>query len=253
MIRRFGHPFVLTLLAIALVVGPATVSIAGTAATSYHWARNRSTFTLEVGDNVNGNWDKLLRRTIADWNKNDTVTLDKVGGRTRPQECRSNSGRVEVCNWPYGTQTGWLGLTRLFLDRSGHIEAATVQMNDSFLNAPNSRYNSDAARRHTICHELGHAMGLEGHEDNRSCMNNSQHAVFNYVKPIRRDFRELNRIYKHRDRETTVSSASVTSENFVAPTSMPAEPSGPDATETVTVQTLDDGREVITFITWAKD
>ncbi len=253
MIRRFGHPFVLTVLALVLLALPVATTIADTSAASYHWARKRSTFTLKVGDNVNGNWDKLLRRTIADWNKNDTVTLDKVGGRTRPQECRPNSGRVEVCNWSYGTQTGWLGLTQLFFDRSGHIEAVTVQMNDSFLNAPNSRYNSDAARRHTICHELGHAMGLEGHEDNRSCMNNSQHAVFNYVKPIRRDFRELKRIYNHRDGDTTVTSASVTSEDLVAPTSLPAEPSGPDATETVTVQTLEDGREVVTFMIWATD
>ncbi len=253
MIRRFRSPFVLILLAIALVGVPVVTSMAGTSAASYHWARKQSQFTLKVGDNVSGNWDRLLRRTLADWNKNDTVTLDKVGGRTNPKECRPNKGRVEVCNWPYGTQKGWLGLTQLFFDRGGHIEAATVQMNDSFLNAPNSRHNSDAARIHTICHELGHAMGLEGHEDNRSCMNNSQYAVFNYVKPIRRDFRELERLYKHRDRETTISGTSVSSEDLVAPASLPAEPPGPDATETVTVQTLDDGRQVVTFITWAKD
>jgi hypothetical protein len=83
-------------------------------------------------------------------------------------------------------------------------------------------------------------------------MNNSQRAVFNYVKPIRKDFRQLKRMYKHRDGETTVSDASVASEELVVPTSLPDEPSGPDATETVTVQTLDDGREVVTFILWAK-
>ncbi len=252
MIRRFAHPFVLALLAIALVAMPVVTSLATTSAASNHWARKRPQFTLKVGDSVSDNWDRLLRRTLADWNANDTVTLDEVGGRTNPQECRPVTGRVEVCNWRYGTQTGWLGLTQLFLDRGGHIEAATVQMNGSFLNAPNSRYNSDAARRHTICHELGHAMGLEGHENDRSCMNNSQHAVFNYVKPIRRDFRELKQIYAHRDGETTISSASVTSEEVLDPTILPAKPSGSGATETVTVQRLDDGREVVTFITWAK-
>jgi hypothetical protein len=240
------------LLAIALVVVPVVTSMAGTSAASYHWARKQSQFTLKVGDNVSDNWNRLLRRTLADWNKNDTVTLDKVGGRTNPQDCRPNKGWVEVCNWRYGTQTRWLGLTQLFFDRSGHIEAATVQMNDSFLNARNSHYNSDAARRHTLCHELGHTMGL-GHPDTRSCMNNSQHAVFNYLDPIRRDFRELKEIYDHRDDETTISNVTVTSEDIVAPTSLPAEPSGPDSTETVTVQTLDDGREVVTFIIWAKD
>jgi hypothetical protein len=250
-IRRFSHPFVLALLAVALVVVPVTISVAGTSAASYHWARKQSGFKLNVGDNLSGNWDQLLRRTLADWNKNDTVTLDKVGGRTDPKKCERVTGRVEVCNSTYGTRTGWLGLTRLYFDRGGHIEEATVQMNDSFLNARGNRYNTDAARRHTICHELGHTLGLD-HVDLRSCMNNSQHAVFNYLKPIRSDFRELKRIYKHQDGETTISGASVTSEEPVTPASLPAEPREPNATETVTVQKLDDGRKVVTFITWAK-
>jgi hypothetical protein len=251
-IRSFRHSFVLALLAIALVVVPVTINVAGTSAANYHWAREQSKFRLRVGDNVSGNWNKLLRSTLRDWNKNDTVTLDGVGGSSNPRDCRPVTGRVEICNSRYGTRTGWLGLARLYFARGGHIDAATVQMNDSFLNAGGNKYNTDAARRHTLCHELGHAIGLD-HANTRSCMNNSQHAVFNYLKPIRSDFRRLNRIYDHRDEGTTVSSASVTSEEFAVPTSLPAEPSGRDATESVTVQTLEDGREVVTFIVWAKN
>ena len=125
-------------------------------------------------------------------------------------------------------------------------------MNDSFLNARGSDYNADVPRRHTLCHELGHTMGLD-HADTQSCMNDSQNAVFNNLKRVRSDFRQLKRIYDHPDGETTIWSASLTSEGFIAPTSLPAEPSGRDVTETVTVQTLDDGREVVTFILWAKD
>ncbi len=253
-IRRFGGLVVFGLLAIMLVVVPVASSMADTSAASYHWARKRSQFTLKVGDNVSGDWNTYLRRAMTDWNKNDTVTLDKVAGQTNPQECKPNKGRVEVCSWPYGTQEGWLGLTRLYFNNQGdHIDAVTVQLNDSFLYAPNSRYNSNAARRHTICHELGHSMGLEGHRDNRSCMNDSQYAVFHYITPIRSDFRELRRIYSHKDDETTISSASVTSEGFVAPVSIPSVPSEGADNETVTVQKLDNGGTVVTFITWAKD
>jgi hypothetical protein len=84
-------------------------------------------------------------------------------------------------------------------------------------------------------------------------MDKSEDAIFHDLKPIRSDFKRLKRIYEHRDDETTVVSASVTSESVIAPSSLPAKPFGRDTTETMTIQTLDDGREVITFITWAKD
>src|SRR3954452_7729055 len=192
--------------------------MAGTSASSYHWARKRSHFTLQVGDDLSDNWNRLFRQTLADWNKNDTVTLEKAGGRTNPEKCQPVTGRVEVCNWRYGTQTGWLGLTQLYFDRSGHIEAATLQLNDSYLNA-GKQYNTDAARRHTICHELGHTMGLD-HVDTKSCMNNSQYAVFNNVQPIRSDFRQLAGSYDHRSDETTVSGGWVSSESALAPASL---------------------------------
>jgi hypothetical protein len=242
------------LLVVVLVVVPVASTMVDTSAASYHWARKRSQFTLKVGANVSSNWNSYLRRVISDWNKNDAITLDKVSGRTNPQECKPKKGRVEVCSWRYGTQEGWLGLTRLYFSSRGHhVDAVTVQLNDSFLYAPNSRYNSNAARRHTICHELGHSLGLKGHKDNRSCMNDGQYAVFNYVTPIRKDFRELNRIYSYKDGETTVSSASVTGAGFVGPVSIPSVPSEGAATEPVTVQKLDNGGTVVTYIIWAKD
>jgi len=81
-------------------------------------------------------------------------------------------------------------------------------------------------------------------------MNDSEDAIFNNLTPISSDFRELEQIYNHKDNETTVSGASVTGESFVTPTSLPSAPSEDGASETVTVQKLDDGRTVVTFITW---
>jgi predicted Zn-dependent protease len=218
-------------------------------ASPYHWARKNSHFRLRVGNDVKGDWNQYLRAALSDWNQNDTITLVEVDGGTDPQFCEPVSGRVEVCDWWYGTQTGWLGLTRLYFNATGdHIDAATVQLNNSFLYAPNSRYNSDAARRHTLCHELGHTLGLD-HPDTTSCMNNSQHAVFNYVTPLNEDFRQLRRIYEHTDASRTVARASEADLNLFGPTSWPE----PDSEEDVMALPLDEETLVLTFVIWAEE
>ena len=291
--RKLVQQAVIGAFALALLAAPvATFAPAPALATqtpgAFHWARKTSQFTLQVGDNVDGDWNGMLGNVVSDWNKGGTVTFRVVGGATNPQECRPRTGTVQMCNWQYGTQVGWLGLTRLYFnDRGDHIDAATVQMNDSFLNAANSRYNSEAARRHTMCHELGHTPGLD-HVDTNSCMNDSQNAVFNNVKPINDDFQQLTRIYRHTDPSSTVAGAKndkkkknkkngnnkknrknrgtrttqntnrprdarATSESFFDPASIPAAPDAADGTQTVTVERLDDGTKVVSFITWANE
>jgi hypothetical protein len=114
-----------------------------------------------------------------------------------------------------------------------------------------------------MCHEIGHALGLsiidppQSHPNTKSCMNNSQHAVRHYVDPIKSDFRDLESIYKHKDPYTTLGrsasdSARSDGTDFFDPTSLPSVPSGLDGPETVTIQTLDDGGQIVTFITWVE-
>jgi len=268
--------FIVALLLAPLVtVAPIAASDSG----GFHWARTSPQFTLQVGSDLDGPWPGILNEVVADWNKNETVTFKVVSGGTGPQECRPVTGRVEACNWRYGTQEGWLGLTRLYFNESGdHIEAATVQMNDSFFDT-NSQYNNDAARRHTMCHEIGHTTGL-GHVSTGSCVNDSQEAVFNNLHPINKDFNELARIYNHTDSTTTVAGAQAKdkkdnkkksdkksrkkrnrnrrqsraqSEGFFSPTSSPSAPNGLNGSETMTVESSEDGRKVVTFTTWAKE
>jgi hypothetical protein len=279
--RRPSQHFVMAAFIVALLLAP-LVTVAPTAASEsggFHWARQSSQFSLQVGSNLDGPWPGILNEVVADWNKNETVTFKVVSGGTGPQECRPVTGRVEACNWRYGTQEGWLGLTRLFFNESGdHIEAATVQMNDSFFDT-NSQYNNDAARRHTMCHEIGHTTGL-GHVSTGSCVNDSQEAVFNNLHPINKDFNELARIYNHTDSTTTVAGAQAKdkkdnkkksdkksrkkrnrnrrqsraqSEGFFSPTSSPSAPNGLNGSETMTVESSEDGRKVVTFTTWAKE
>jgi len=272
---------VMAAFAVALLLAP-LATVAPTAATEtggFHWARKSSQFTLQVGSNLSGPWPSILKQVVSDWNKGETVTFRIVGGGTGAQECRPVTGRVEACNWRYGTQVGWLGLTRLYFnDRGDHVQSATVQMNDSFFST-NSEYNNDAARRHTMCHELGHTTGLD-HVGTKSCMNDSQFAVFNNLHPINKDFNRLARIYNHKDSTTTVAGAQkkdkkkkkkksgkknkrkaardrkrarAQSEGFFSPTSLPSVPSGLTGSETMTVESTDDGRKVVTFITWAEE
>jgi hypothetical protein len=279
--RRLSQRFVMAAFIVALLLAP-LVTVAPIAASDsggFHWARTSPQFTLQVGSDLDGPWPGILNEVVADWNKNETVTFKVVSGGTGPQECRPVTGRVEACNWRYGTQEGWLGLTRLFFNESGdHIEAATVQMNDSFFDT-NSQYNNDAARRHTMCHEIGHTTGL-GHVSTGSCVNDSQEAVFNNLHPINKDFNELARIYNHTDSTTTVAGAQAKdkkdnkkksdkksrkkrnrnrrqsraqSEGFFSPTSSPSAPNGLNGSETMTVESSEDGRKVVTFTTWAKE
>ena len=262
MTRRLAQQFVVAVFAVALLLAP-LASRAPTAATSgsgsFHWARQSSQFTLQIGSNLSGPWPGILSDAVSDWNKNETVTFRVVGGGTNPQECRPVTGRVEVCNWRYGTQEGWLGLTRLYFNASGdHIESATVQLNDSFFDTAN-QYNNNAAREHTMCHEIGHTAGLD-HVGSDSCMNDSQYAVFHYVNPINKDFNQLARIYGHSDSSTTVAGAQKNDKKSKKTKKKSGKKNDKrngrrqiSQTETVTVETTEDGRKVVTFITLAAE
>ena len=267
---------------VALGCGVLAPALAGDTPSGYHWARKQFQFTLMVGDDVSNGWDSRLRQAIDEWNENDTVTLKEVKGSTNPQRCSPTDGMVEVCNGNYGTQDGWLGLTRLYFNDAGdHIESVTVQLNDSFFDQNGGHYNSEAARRHTVCHELGHSMGLD-HVGTNSCLNPSEDSVFHNLTPINKDFHTLAKIYDHKDSTTTVAGkqkkakdksgkgkhkhhkhkkgSQTTShrgqtkrEGFFSPTALPAVPSGLNGSDTEIVQRLEDGSKVVSFITWAKE
>jgi hypothetical protein len=225
-------------------VGLAPGPVAAQSAAPYHWARHHTPFRLRVGDNVGGEWNGYLRAALEAWNGNETITLLAVEGSTDPEACAPVAGTVQVCDGWYGTQTGWLGLTRIYFNQSGdHIDAATVQLNNAFLFAAQSRYNSDAARRHTICHELGHTLGLD-HPETSSCMNDSQHAIFTNVAPLDDDFRQLRRIYEHADATRTVARAGELA--GFGPAGL-----APESGEEVMALPLDAETAVLSFVTWA--
>ncbi len=265
-------------LPLLVVSDPLGLALASSAQGGSHWARKQTPFTLQVGDNVDGAWDSLLPQAIAQWSQSGTVALSEINGSTDPQNCMPGRGVVEVCSAQYGTQDGWLGLTRVYMNAAGnHIDAVTVQFNDSFFNQSGGPYNNPAARQHTACHEMGHSLGLD-HVDNDSCMNNSQSAIFKNVTPVSSDFQTLAQTYNHRDSSVTVggegkkqkhrggnqkhhhkrknhhtqlTTGQSATDEFFAPTSLPAVPGGLSGSDTQIIQTLENGRKVVTYISWA--
>jgi predicted Zn-dependent protease len=265
--RKLARDITFCAIAVALLMSPLVQAQASDAPQNYHWARKELQFTVMAGDNVDGQWNDLLREAVSNWDKSDTVTIKQVAGGTNAQECRPTDGRIEVCSWRYGTQEGWL-----YFDQAGdHIDSVTVQFNDSFFDQSNGQYNTVTARQHTVCHEMGHSIGLD-HVDTNSCMNDSQNAVFNNLTPNNKDYQQLASIYNHKDSTTTVDGPQKKDKKkdkkkkkhkkrqdetskeggFFSPTSLPSVPSGLAGSETVTVQTLDNGQKVVSYITWAQ-
>jgi len=185
--------------------GAAAVLVASLAANAshswnnYHWARNTSSFNLQVIDSNSSDWDDELARALSEWSQssklNLVVTSSDDSSRTR-RRCAAVAGVVRSCNYAYGNN-GWLGLASINLDSNGHITRGTSKMNDSYT----SSMSNQNTRWHVMCQELGHTFGL-GHtsEDGSSqntCMDYSSSP--NSVSPNLHDYAQLDTIYSHLD------------------------------------------------------
>jgi hypothetical protein len=183
----------------AVVLTASLTASAGHSWNNYHWARTTSSFTLQVVDSNTSNWDDELALALSQWSQstklNMVVSSYDDSSRARKQ-CRAVAGMVRSCNAAYGNN-GWLGLASINLDAQGHISRGTSKMNDSY----SSYFASQDERRHVMCQELGHTIGL-GHtsEDGSSqstCMDYSQSP--SSTGPNQHDYDQLLAQYGHTD------------------------------------------------------
>ncbi len=236
---------------------------------SYHWARQSSPFTVQLGDNVNATWDGYFARTNTDWSASRPLTTSVVVGGTTGKRCQPTAGRVEVCNATYG-RNGWLGLAQIWLTGS-HIMQGTAKVNDTYFAL--DRYNNRGERLHVLCQEIGHTFGL-GHtsEDGGSqatCMDYSRSSdadvtadlsavtAGSSVTPNAHDFEQLSGIYSHADSTTTVGSTSGSTSRL-----QPGEDKAAWGREvahsrngawSVFVRDGERGQRLITHVTWAEE
>jgi len=272
-------------LVIALTALGSAPSNAAHSWSTYHWGRTANPFTLQLGDNVSGDWDGHLVTASADWSstaydgqldpgtnvvvENPIRTTVTAGGTTTPRRCRPTSGRVEVCNATYGNN-GWLGQAQIWVS-GGHIVQGVAKMNDTYFNL--STYNNPNEKLHVMCQEVGHTFGL-GHQDESgisldTCMDyfsntgpvNAGSAVS--TRPNLHDYGQLTAKYVvgkggHLDSTNTFTSTSATHANgggFVDAPGLQEDGTPVGASRgrgDVYLTRIGPDHFIVTFITWAR-
>jgi hypothetical protein len=186
---------------------------------NYHWARtSNNLFNLPLGDNVTLAWDSYLGTTATDWSASSVLDTTIVAGKTSRSNCRPSSGRVEVCNYRYGSN-GWLGVAQIWVSGS-HIVQGTTKVNDTYFKR--EKYNTEAWRNMVMCQEVGHTFGLDHQNENfnntnlGTCMDYTNdpsgtlgtNGTLSNEHPNAHDYEQLEAIYTHTDLKTTVGSTS---------------------------------------------
>ena len=248
MIRR--HLIAVGVVALAAAALAATAS-ANHAWGKYHWARTSNPFTLQLGNNLSGGWGSYLSTASSDWTASAVLDTTIVRGNTTGATCAPTLGRIEVCNAAYGAN-GWLGIAQIWTTRGAHIAQATTKVNDTYF--AQAKYNTPSWRQLVMCQEVAHDFGLDHQDENfdnpnlGTCMDytSSPDGPPSNLHPNAHDYQELEIIYSHLDRFTTVGS------------SQAAQGAAPQRVERFDrisysdiVRHYRDGSASVTHITWA--
>lgn len=155
-------------------------------------------------------WNEIFRQSISEWDNGtpDAVTLQMKRVSTYDPDCTAVKRAMKVCNGNYGP-TDWRGVNQIIL-QDNFIITSIAKMNDYYLEGTDS-----AQMLYTMCHELGHGLGL-GHFDENfynkdlgNCMDYTERPE-NNMHPDESTYKALVELYGSVD--GSASSTSVTAE-----------------------------------------
>lgn len=170
----------------ALVIGPAG---ADHQLEDLRWTTTDAVIDVHVDvSTLNGPWRDAVATAVSSWNASPHVAMgtDPAG----------KQGTVHVRNGNYG-RTEWIGLSYAWLDSENHITGGEVFLNDWFWVRDGSY--TEAERHSTLCHELGHAIGLGHQTRTDTCLTGQNWDRNRRLTPNDHDLSQLALMYRQPD------------------------------------------------------
>lgn len=161
---------------IAIVASLSAVAPPASAAHQWgnrHWKRTTSgQVVVKLLDSTTDYWRNNITPVAAsDWSQSNRHNIDRVTTNiANDSTTRSNCPvvkryrRFRVCNYPYGA-SAWDGEAQVWRNTStGHIYYGRLRIDTA-----GTDNDTDQKRKQTVCHELGHALGLDHQNSDDSC------------------------------------------------------------------------------------
>lgn len=118
------------------------------------WKSGNNGLELEVLNALDDLWFPFFYTAVSEWDSGspDAVNLKTVRVAT-DSDCSTVAGVLKVCNGNYG-ETTWRGINKLWLENED-IYASAARMNEFYFQGEDVDQ-----RQYTMCHEIGHGLGL---------------------------------------------------------------------------------------------
>ena len=120
--------------------------------------RQRKGLELTILNACTEDWYSFVTRAVDDWNL--SASLDLHLKTVDPESsCIGVRGKMKICNGDYGL-TSWVGVNEVILE-NGYIVLSTARMNEKYMSS-----STKAKKQYTMCHEIGHGLGLPHTDEN---------------------------------------------------------------------------------------